>query len=129
MVGIVLVSENKEAQEMLKTARRLLGHTRDVCSVILRPGTSITQMQCSVKKAVNKMNRCEGILLLTDFYGSTQCNICMKFVKKNSVELVTGFNLPMLVKLVSLHHQTSLKQLVSQIAQYGRKHIRCIRGN
>lgn len=123
MVGIIVVSENQEAQEMLKTARRLLGRTRAVTSIVLKSGQTMAQMRRALQKSIHKVDNKKGVLLLTDFYGSTQCNICMEFVKKGSVELLTGFNLPMLVKLVMLHETMPFKKLIPYIADYGRTHI------
>lgn len=122
MVGVILVSENREAHEMLKTTRRLLGRTRGITSLILKPGQSVYQMRQQVRKAITKVHS-RRILLLTDFFGSTQCNVCRSFVKKGSVELLTGFNLPMLVKLGAVHETLGLKELVPFIEKYGRDHI------
>lgn len=126
MVGIILVSENSKAGEMLKTVRRLLGRTKGIVSVVLRPGQPVAQMRKALVKAVKKVDKKKGVLLLTDFYGSTQCNVCMQFVKKGSIELLTGFNLPMLVKLGSLHETLSFEDLIPFIEKYGRDHIRHI---
>lgn len=112
MIGIVLITENKEADEMMKTARRLLCKTVGIKTVVLKPGQSLANMQTVLKKAIRQVDQGKGVLLLTDFYGSTQCNICLKFIKKGAVELLTGFNLPMLVKLTTLHETLPLKELV-----------------
>lgn len=124
MVGVILVSENSEAEEMLKTVRRLLGRTKGITSVVLEPEQPVTQMRKVLAKAVKKVDQKRGVLLLTDFYGSTQCRVCMQFVKKGSIELLTGFNLPMLVKLGSLHETLSFEDLIPFIEKYGRDHIR-----
>ncbi|MBX7149510.1 hypothetical protein K1X76_10565 [bacterium] len=124
MIGIVLITENKEADEMLKTARRLLCKTNGIKSLVLKPGQPVSKMKASLKKAIHQVDGGRGVLLLTDFYGSTQCNVCMQFLKKGSVELLTGFNLPMLVKLSTLHQTLSLNDLVPFIENYGRDHIR-----
>lgn len=127
MVGIVIISENLEAREMLKTARRLLGRTDGITSVMMRPGVSVSQMQGNLEKAIRRVDSRRGVLMLVDFFGSTQCNVCMKFIKMGVVELVTGFNLPMLIKIGTLHQNISLKKLVPLIADYGRSQIRQIK--
>lgn len=123
MVGIVLVSENKEGSEMLKAARRLLGRTRGMTSVILKPESSITCMTNTVKRAMKKVDTKKGVLILVDFFGSSQCNVCRKFVKKGSVEMLTGVNLPILVKLGTLNQTMAFNKLVPYIAKYGKDHI------
>ncbi|MBI4412167.1 MAG: hypothetical protein HY541_06765 [Deltaproteobacteria bacterium] len=123
MVGIVLVSENREGCEMMKTARRLLGRLQGFTTVVLKPGTSDTRMATALKRAIDKVKAKGGVLLLYDMFGSTQCNVCRRFLKKGTVELITGFNLAMLVKLGSVNKIMSLKQLAPFIEQYGRTHI------
>jgi len=124
MVGVVLISENSEGHEMLKTARRLLGRIKRVTSIVLKPGRSVSQMQASLRRAIGRVDQKGGVLLLTDFYGSTQCNVCMKFLKAGAVELVTGFNLPMLVKIGTIHESYSLRKLITFIEKYGKEQIR-----
>ncbi|MBI2340363.1 MAG: hypothetical protein HYU99_08380 [Deltaproteobacteria bacterium] len=123
MVGIVLVSENREALEMLKTARRLLGRLDGFGSVILKPGSPPARMENALKKAIKKVNSKNGVLLLYDFFGSTQCNTCRRFLKKGAVELVTGFNMAMLVKLAAVNKTMPLGRLAPFIEKYGREHI------
>ncbi|OGP09991.1 MAG: hypothetical protein A2048_09560 [Deltaproteobacteria bacterium GWA2_45_12] len=123
MVGIVLISENSEAFEMLKTVQRLLGKPKGIVAVKLKPGDTIIRMRKQLQDGIQKVSHKKGVLLLTHFYGSTQCNVCLEFVHKGVVELVSGFNLPMLVKLLTLHKTVPLKKLVPFIAQYGRTHI------
>ena len=123
MVGIVIISDNLESREMLKSARRLVGRMSGFESVMLKPGTGIGQMSRKLKLAIKKVNHHGGVLLLSDFYGSTQCNVCLKLLKPGSVELLTGFNLPMLVKLGTLNHKMDLREMVGFIEKYGRQHI------
>lgn len=123
MVGIVLVSENKEGAEMLKTARRLLGRIEGFATVMLKPGSSNACMRNSLQRAINKVHADKGILILYDIFGSTQCNICRRFLKRGAVELITGFNMAMLVKLATINKIMPLKKLVPFIEKYGREHI------
>lgn len=129
MVGIVLISENREGSEMLKTTRRLLGRTKGMTSLMMKPGIPPAQMQKKLSKALSQVDEDQGVILLTDFYGSTQCNICMKFLRQGEVELLTGFSLPMLIKLGTLNKTMPFKELVSFIEQYGREHIRHVTSN
>ncbi|MDO8519055.1 MAG: hypothetical protein Q7T11_02700 [Deltaproteobacteria bacterium] len=123
MVGIILISENREAAEMLKTARRLVGRMKGITSLMMKPGTPPTRMRNNLKKALEHVDSHQGVILLTDFYGSTQCNTCMKFLREGEVELLTGFSLPMLVKLGTLNASMPFGELVTFIEQYGRDHI------
>ena len=123
MVGIIVISDNLESREMLKSARRLVGRMNGFASVMLKAGTGVGRMERSLKSAIKKVDSHGGVLLLSDFYGSTQCNVCLKFLKKGVVELLTGFNLPMLVKLGTLNEKMRLPELVTFIERYGKDHI------
>lgn len=123
MVGIVLVSENNEGREILKTTRRLLGTTHGMTSVCLKPGTPLRRMSLTLEKAMRRVHCRGGLLLVTDLYGSTQCTLCLRYLKRGSVELVTGFNLPMIVKLGLLRGKTPLGELIRFILSYGREQI------
>lgn len=124
MVGIIIVSENQEAKEMLKTVERLLGRQRAMTSVILKQGKNPTQMHAQLKRALQRVNHRKGVVLLTDFFGSTQCNVCCRVIRKGHVELITGFNLAMLVKLATVYDKMDLSQLCRFIHRYGRQQIR-----
>ncbi len=123
MVGIILISENKEGVEILKTVRRLLGKPKGIKTLMLKQGSSPTLMRQNLGRAIAEFQSEEGILLLTDIYGSTQCNVCMTFLKKGSVEIITGFNLPMVVKLASLNRVLPFKKLISLAKDYAQSHI------
>src|SRR3989338_3087859 len=113
MVGIILISENREASEMLKTARRLVGRMKGITSLVMKSGQPPPQMSKNLKKILGQVDYNHGVILLTDFFCSTQCNVCMKFLKKGEVELLTGFSLPMLVKLGTLNETMPFSELVT----------------
>lgn len=126
MVGIVLVCENLEADEMLKTLTLLLGKQESMTSVILESNSNLAEMKKRLKASIESVDRGEGVLLLTDFYGSSQCRICAEFIEKGKLELVTGYNLPMLLKLASIQGSMLFDQLGPFIESYGREHIKLI---
>ena len=113
---------------MLKTARRLVGRMKGITSLMMKPGQPPPQMRKNLKKILGQVDNNHGVILLTDFYGSTQCNVCMKFLKKGEVELLTGFSLPMLVKLGTLNETMPFRELVAFIEKYGKDHIRHVSG-
>lgn len=123
MVGIVLVSENNEGREILKTTRRLLGNTHGMTSVCLKPGMPIRRMKSTLEKAMRRVHSRGGLLLVTDLCGSTQCTLCHRYLKKGAVELVTGFNLPMVLKLGLMRGRTPLGELIPFILSYGKEQM------
>ncbi len=118
-----MVSENKAGEEMLKTVRRLLGKTPNMSSVVLGHRLSRQGMEKRIGKAICDLKMDSGTLLLTDLYGSSQFNACLKFAGEGDLELVTGFNLPMLVKLATIQSKLSLAEISTFIEPYGRDHV------
>lgn len=128
MVGVILISENREGREILKTVHRLLGKTEGIKTLMLKQGGAPARMKNQLKRAMASLNDTHGIILLTDIYGSTQCNVCMKFLKKGVVEIFTGFNLPMVVKLASLNKTVPFKKLIPFVEGYGKAHFMHVTG-
>ncbi len=73
------------------------------------------------------MNTATGFLILSELYGSTQTNVCLSLRHKGEVEILCGYNLPMLIKAASLNRLTTLPELVKLLTSGGRKHIRCVK--
>lgn len=126
MVGVIVISENKTASEYLKTLRRLLGskQVKGIESLVIRSNFDTRTLKAKLNRMIRKLNADEGILILNDLYGSTQCNICKEFIQKNAIELITGYNLPMLVKVATLNQSVSLKDLAKQALDAGQKYMK-----
>ncbi len=123
MIGIVIISENKESEELLKSLKRLLGRLRKVSSVVLGHKQSPQTMDRRLKQAIEEVQGDEGVILVTSLYGSSQCQTCMRHLERGQVALITGFNMPLLVKLITSREKMSFKELMSFVTKYGRKHV------
>ena len=76
-----------------------------------------------VEEAIQKADQGEGVLLLSDMFGGTPCNLCLSFLDAPKVEVVSGINLPMLIKLASLKEAKKLSEIADFIKSYGQKNI------
>ena len=123
MIGIIITSEDKESSEMLKTVKRLVGDAPGVSAVSLTQKLDPEGMTKRLRTVIEKMGPLEGVIILTDLVGSTQCRICQRFLKKGSIELVAGYNLPLVVKLSTINQKSSLKEIVNIASEYGQKYI------
>ena len=128
MVGIIIVSESRAAHEMLKTVKRLLGNVHNIQIIQMTPPYSLPSTKKKITQAFKKVDQHDGVLILNDFFGSTQCNICLPFLKKGKVEMITGYNLPLLLKILTLNKVLSFKALMKISEKYGKKHMTRIRG-
>lgn len=128
MVGIIIISETRAAHEMLKSVKRLLGEVKNIKILQMSPPYTLPVTQKKLEASVKEVNKKKGVLILNDFYGSTQCNICMPFLKKGEIEMITGYNLPLLLKLLTVNTTASFKELMKIGTSYGKSRMTRVSG-
>lgn len=126
MVGVLLISEGKAGDDMIKTVRRVLGRKKlkGFAALTIKSDLNQKSLKTKIAHQITKLKADKGVLLLTELYGSTQSNLCRQFLKKGQVELVTGFNLPMIIKAATLNEESSLGRVSKAVADAGQKYIR-----
>jgi len=122
MIGVVVATHGKLAEELIRTAEAVVGmlaQVRPVSVVATAPDN-----RSQLKEAIKSVDTGEGVLLLTDFLGGSPNNLCVSFVEERRVEIVTGVNLPMLFKLEQLRASGKPIVVVAQeLAEAGRNAI------
>jgi len=121
MVGLVVASHGHLAEELVATARQIVGEVQHVATLSVEPGASPEEIRARIKEAVKSVDDGEGVLVFADLIGGTPCTQSLSLCQQARIEVVTGVNLPMLLKANSLRGQLPLLQL----AQYGQKNITC----
>lgn len=127
MVEVLVISENKTAVEMVKTVHKVLGAhaVRNLHPLVIKSNYSKARV-CSLIQ--NKMKtfhgKIDGVLLMTEIFGSTQSNLCMEMLDRSDVRLICGYNMPMLIKAATLNQHATLKSLIPKLKTVGRKYIR-----
>jgi mannose PTS system EIIA component len=126
MVGVVIVTHCDLANELLNATRLIVGEEKGLEGMEAL-SVQVTEMNEELRKriaaAVRKVDRGEGVLILTDMFGGTPSNLSLSFLKEDEVEVVTGVNLPMMVALGNYREGKGLRELAQFITSYGRKHI------
>ncbi len=125
MTGIIIVTHNSLASAMVKTAEKIVGPLDNVAAIDLgRCGDSVETIQRELTAAIDEMRK-KGlkVLIATDMFGGTPSNISLSFFEPEEVEVVSGINLPMILKLASEREKRELGSLASFITDYGRKNI------
>jgi PTS system mannose-specific IIA component len=92
-------------------------------AVSVDPKQPVDEMRAAIAAAIRAADAGDGVLVLTDMFGGTPSNIALSFFRENRVEVVTGINLPMLIKLATLTEETALEELAPFIASYGQRNI------
>jgi len=118
MIGVVVATHGKLAEEMIRTAEAVVGHLDQVVAVSVV--AAAPDMRANLKAAIQRVDQGDGVLLLTDLLGGSPTNLCVSFLMERKVEVVTGINL----KLSGL--RTSGKpigQVAHDLAEAGQRSI------
>jgi PTS system mannose-specific IIA component len=123
MVGIVVVAHGQFANELVATTEFIVGKKDYITSVMTDPTKPVEVLRDGIANAIKRVDKGEGVLILTDMFGGTPSNISLSFLSEGLVEVLAGVNLPMLIKLASMDTKMPIKELANMIKEYGRKNI------
>jgi PTS system mannose-specific IIA component len=124
MIGVVVVTHCRLGEELIAAARLVLGEDlKQFQAVSIDPKEGSEDIREKIIAAIRKVDGGQGILILTDMYGGTPSNISLSFLKESKIEVITGVNLPMLLKLATYQNDMNLEQLALFITQYGQRNI------
>ena len=122
-IGVVIVTHYRLGEEFLQALRLIVPDAPNYESVGVEPGQTADEMRRAIDAALSSADEGQGVLVLTDMFGGSPSNISMSFLDDRRVEVVTGVNLPMLIKLATLRQEKELGELASFIKEYGRRNI------
>ncbi len=122
-IGVVIVTHYGLGKEFLQALRLIVPDAPTYQSVSIDPAQTVDEMRTSIARALKEADQGQGVLVLADMFGGTPSNISLSFVEDHAVEVVTGLNLPMLIKLGTMTEEKSLEDLASFIKSYGRRNI------
>lgn len=123
MVGVVVVAHYRLGEELLQALRLIVPEARGFAAVSVEPKQSIEEMRASILEAIDRVDEGSGVLILTDMFGGTPSNIALSFLGERRLQVVTGVNLPMLIKLATSRKEQSLDELAPFIKGYGQRNI------
>lgn len=124
MIGIVLCCHGQMGQGMRDAAEMIVGAQDQLHVVAVNPGVGGNEILESLNMAVKEVDKGDGVLLLTDLFGGTPTNIACALLGEANIEVVTGFNLPLLIRALTSRVETrDLPELARLASEYGRRHI------
>jgi len=123
MAGVLVVAHCNMAKELINAAEMIVGKMENVEALSIDPNEEVERIRKGIQAALKRVNDGTGVLILTDMFGGTPSNISLSFLEDDKVEVVTGANLPMLIKIGTMTDKLLLKELASMIRDYGRKNI------
>ena len=123
MVGIVIVTHLRLGEELLAVAELIVGKLKQFEAVSINATEGVEEIREKISAAIRKVDRGKGVLILTDMFGGTPSNISLSFLEEWKIEVITGVNLPMLLKLSTSEGEQDLAGLAEFIKTYGQKNI------
>jgi PTS system mannose-specific IIA component len=121
--GVVIVTHYRLGEEFLQALRLIVPDAPPFQAVSIDPKQSVDEMREAIADALRRAGG-EGVLILTDMFGGTPSNMGLSFLEEHRVEVVTGLNLPMLIKLATMTEERPLEELATFIKEYGQRNIR-----
>ena len=122
-IGGVIVTHGQFASELLAAAEMIVGPLAHITAVSIGWHDDVDVAREEIERAIGRVSQERGVLLLTDMFGGTPTNIASMFLDEGRVEVVTGVNLPMVIKLASQSDEDSLMDVAQRVRDQGREGI------
>ena len=122
-VGVVIVTHYRLGEEFLQVLHLIVPDAPRFLTVSVDPKQTVEELRSEISGCLRQADTGGGVLVLTDMFGGTPSNISLSFHDEHHVEVVTGMNLPMLIKLATLREDKPLEELAAMIREYGRRNI------
>ncbi|MCL1926142.1 MAG: PTS sugar transporter subunit IIA [Syntrophorhabdaceae bacterium] len=123
MIGAVVVSHGIHASGLIQAAEIIVGKIEGMVAVDMTPSMGVEDIHSAVETAVQSVDKGKGVLVMTDMFGGTPSNIALAFLGTHPVEVITGVNLPMMVKFPYARQSMALPELVHHLQECGRLNI------
>jgi PTS system mannose-specific IIA component len=123
MIGLVIVTHGRLAEEFVYAMEHVVGPQSAVASICIGPDDDMERRRRDILKACRDVDDGGGVILLTDMFGGTPSNLAISVMEQTKAEVIAGLNLPMLIKLASVRTREPLGSCVAYAQEAGRKYI------
>lgn len=123
MIGVLVVAHDNVADAMLETVKKIIPGFQNVCALGIDSNAPVEKNRQMIADAIAKVDKGKGVLMMTDLFGGTPTNLCLAFLSPGKYEVISGFNLPMLIKLGSGLQKKPFAEVVPFIQEYGERNI------
>ena len=124
MIGVVVVSHGRLADEFVAAAEHVLGPQDQMRAVAIGPFDDMEERRADIIDAVRTVDRGTGVIVLTDMFGGTPSNLAISVINQVKIEVIAGVNLPMLIKLAEVRDKLGLADAALAAQDAGRRYIR-----
>ena len=123
MIGLVIVTHGKLAQELRNATEHVVGPQDYMETICIGPDDDMEWRRDEIRAAIKRVSCDEGTILLTDMFGGTPSNLAISMLSRDKVEVVAGVNLPMLIKLAEARQNAVLIEAAKTAKEAGRRYI------
>ncbi|OGD20154.1 MAG: hypothetical protein A2Y69_06570 [Candidatus Aminicenantes bacterium RBG_13_59_9] len=123
MIGGIIVSHGRLAEELLNALTIILGEAPNIEAISIGWYDDVEDSKKKISQCLKRVDQKNGVIIFTDMFGGTPSNLSFSFLRDNQVEIITGINLPMLIKFVSLQRSNNLKDVARKVVEQGKKNI------
>mgnify|MGYP001225600491 FL=1 len=122
-IGAVIVSHGQVANELLAAAEAVVGDVDNVAAVSIGWHDDVEAAKAEIERAIEKVSQGVGVILLTDMFGGTPTNISAMFLREGEIEIISGVNLPMVVKVATIGKTAVLADFAKEVEEQGKSAI------
>ena len=123
MIGLILVTHGRLAEEFLVALEHVVGPQQHIETVCIGPRDNMEERRREIASAIKKVEQGKGVIILSDLFGGTPSNLAISLLEPGRVEVIAGINLPMLIRLDSARKNMDVRSAVSAARDAGRKYI------
>jgi PTS system mannose-specific IIA component len=123
MMGGIIVCHGRLAEELLNALTIILGEAPNIEAISIGWYDDMEDSKKKINQSLKRVDQKNGVVIFTDMFGGTPSNLSFSFLKDSHVEIITGVNLPMLIKFVSLQRSNNLKEVAKKVVEQGKKNI------
>lgn len=124
MIGIIIVTHSHLGDALIDAAEFIIGTRPDnMVSVSINLNENVDKLREKIAQGIKKVDQKKGVLILTDMFGGTPSNLSYSFLEEGRVEVISGVNLPILIKALNTQEKTELGEFAESLEAFGKKSI------
>ncbi len=123
MIGLLVVTHGALAAELVEAARRIVNQPGPIAALAIDWDSDVDSSRQRIREALSSLDQGDGVIIATDMFGGTPTNVALTFLEPAKVEVVTGVNLPMVIKFTNMRQQKDLAEVAKTLAARGRDSI------
>jgi PTS system mannose-specific IIA component len=123
MIGIIIITHGNLALELKAAMEHVIGLQKNTEIISINPDDDLEIKKGDIAKSIKKADNNSGIIILTDMFGGTPSNLAITFLIPEKIEIISGVNLPMLVKIAELRDSKNLLEVIGAGKDAGQKYI------